>query len=93
MVKMIFDKFDELGSLAALFRYLVHNGIRIGIRPRVPKSWTVGMAAAFPIDGSPHAAPSLLRRHLCLRPAIADPKSKHSGRRRRVSSSPWISGK
>lgn len=34
VVNLIFDKFDELGSMGALFRYLIDNGIRIGTRPR-----------------------------------------------------------
>ncbi len=33
VVQLIFDKFDELGTLWALFHYLVRHGIRLGIRP------------------------------------------------------------
>jgi DNA invertase Pin-like site-specific DNA recombinase len=33
VVQLIFDKFDELGSLWGLFHYLVRHGIRLGIRP------------------------------------------------------------
>lgn len=32
-MQLIFDKFDELGSLWALFHYLVRHGFRLGIRP------------------------------------------------------------
>ena len=31
-VQLIFDKFDELGSCRQLYRYLMRNGIRLGIR-------------------------------------------------------------
>lgn len=33
VVHLIFDKFDELGSGHALFRYLLRHNIRVGIRP------------------------------------------------------------
>jgi DNA invertase Pin-like site-specific DNA recombinase len=33
VVQLVFDKFDELGTLWALFHYLVRNAIRLGIRP------------------------------------------------------------
>jgi DNA invertase Pin-like site-specific DNA recombinase len=33
VVQLVFDKFDELGTLWALFHYLVRHGIRLGIRP------------------------------------------------------------
>ena len=31
-VQLVFDKFDELGSCRRLYRYLVRNGIRLGVR-------------------------------------------------------------
>jgi DNA invertase Pin-like site-specific DNA recombinase len=34
VVKLIFDKFDELGSLYAVLRYLFQHNIRLGIRAR-----------------------------------------------------------
>jgi hypothetical protein len=34
VVQMVFDKFDELGSLYAVFHYLIRNNIRVGIRLR-----------------------------------------------------------
>jgi hypothetical protein len=33
VVGLIFDKFEELGSLYAVYRYLIQNSIRVGIRP------------------------------------------------------------
>src|SRR5262249_39717617 len=32
-VRLVFDKFDELGSVGRLYRYLTRNGIRLGFRP------------------------------------------------------------
>jgi DNA invertase Pin-like site-specific DNA recombinase len=32
VVRSVFDKFDELGSIHAVFRYLLNNGIRLGMR-------------------------------------------------------------
>jgi hypothetical protein len=34
VVRLIFRKFDELGTLHALLRYLVHQGIDVGVRLR-----------------------------------------------------------
>jgi hypothetical protein len=33
VVRLVFGKFDELGTASALLRYLVRNGIRLGFRP------------------------------------------------------------
>jgi DNA invertase Pin-like site-specific DNA recombinase len=33
VVRLIFETFEELGSLSAVFRYLLRHGIRLGIRP------------------------------------------------------------
>ena len=33
VVRLIFDKYDELGTVLGVFRYLVRNEIRLGIRP------------------------------------------------------------
>jgi Recombinase len=33
VVRLIFDKFDELGTVSGLLRYLVRHGIRPGFRP------------------------------------------------------------
>jgi len=33
VVGLIFDKFDELGSLYGVYRYLIGNDVRLGIRP------------------------------------------------------------
>jgi hypothetical protein len=33
VIRLIFDKFEELGTVRAVFRYLLEHGIRLGIRP------------------------------------------------------------
>jgi DNA invertase Pin-like site-specific DNA recombinase len=33
VVRLVFDTFDRLGTVSALLRYLVRNGIRLGVRP------------------------------------------------------------
>ena len=33
VVRLIFDKFSELGTVSALLRYMVRNGIRLPVRP------------------------------------------------------------
>ncbi len=35
VVRSVFDKFDELGSIHAVFRYLLRDGIRLGMRARM----------------------------------------------------------
>ncbi|MFO0865670.1 MAG: recombinase family protein [Gemmataceae bacterium] len=34
VMRLIFDKFDELGTASAVFRWMVRNGIRLPIRPQ-----------------------------------------------------------
>jgi DNA invertase Pin-like site-specific DNA recombinase len=33
VVRLVFDKFRELGTVTSLLRYMVRNGIRLGVRP------------------------------------------------------------
>ena len=33
VVRLIFDKYDEIGSAWGVFHYLIHNHIRLGFRP------------------------------------------------------------
>lgn len=35
VVQLLFDKFDELGSVNSVFRYLIKQGIRLGMRERI----------------------------------------------------------
>ena len=51
VVRLIFDKFDELGTVSGLLRYLVRHGIRLGVRPHFgPEPGRAGVAAAEPDD-------------------------------------------
>jgi DNA invertase Pin-like site-specific DNA recombinase len=34
VIRLIFEKFEELGSVYAVFHYLVRNGLRVGVRAR-----------------------------------------------------------
>ena len=34
MVQLVFDKFEELGSACAVFRYFVANQLQLGFRPQ-----------------------------------------------------------
>jgi DNA invertase Pin-like site-specific DNA recombinase len=94
VVALVFDKFDELGSASAVFRYLLRNGIRLGIR-----------AQAGPNRGQLEwRRPSLQTLYAMLhhpfyagtyvfgRRAI-DPKRKHAGHpfggSRRVPADQW----
>ncbi len=33
VIRLVFDKYDEIGSVWGVFHYLVRNNIRLGIRP------------------------------------------------------------
>jgi DNA invertase Pin-like site-specific DNA recombinase len=66
VVRLIFDKFDELGSHWGVFRYLLNNGIRLGIRAhrgpgrgrlewRRPAHTTVGQILHHPIYAGAYA--------------------------------------
>jgi DNA invertase Pin-like site-specific DNA recombinase len=82
VVDLIFDKFDELGSIYALFHYLVRNGIQIGIRAR-------GGAAKGQLEWHRPSPPSLwqLLRHPIYAGAYAfgrralDPRRRDPGGR------------
>ena len=51
VVRLIFDKFDELGTVSALLRYLVRHGIRLGVPPPLrARQGRAGVAAAEPDD-------------------------------------------
>jgi len=71
VVRLIFDKFDELGTAHAVTRYLRQNHIRLGIRTsRRAESGEPGMASGAGEYRLPHAGPSGVCRDLRLR---ADP--------------------
>ena len=77
VVRLVFDKFDELGTVSALLRYLVRNGIRLGVRPHFgPDKGEPGVAAAEPDDADLPAAPPGLRRGVHPRPAADRPAAE-----------------
>ena len=71
VVRLIFDKFDELGTAHAVARYLSGTHIRLGVRPhRRAESGNLEWRPARMSTVYRILHPSGLRRHLCLR---ADP--------------------
>jgi DNA invertase Pin-like site-specific DNA recombinase len=90
VVRLIFEKFTELGSVRAVFHYLLREGIRLGIRPHDgPNRGQVEWRRPCPTT-----LYSILH-HPFYAGAYAygrnpvDPKRKHSGRSRRGRR--WVS--
>ena len=51
VVRLIFDKYDEIGTAWGVFHYLIRNNIRLGFRPfHGPNRGELGVAAAGPAD-------------------------------------------
>ncbi len=68
VVRLLFDKFEELGTAHAVTRYLRQNHIRLGIRPHDgPNRGEPRMAPGSGEHRLPHPHPSGLRRDVCLR--------------------------
>ena len=70
MIQLVFDKFEELGSAYAVFRYLVVNDLKLGFRRQRgggigELEWRPAVPQPDPVD---LATPDL-RRCLCLWPA------------------------
>ena len=79
-VQLIFDKFDELGSCRRLYRYLLRNGIRLGIRVhRGPRRGELVWRRPTPAHAESDAASSDLRGGLFLR--TSSRRSQADGRR------------
>ena len=77
VVRLIFDKFDELGTVSALLRYLVRHGIRLaGPAPLRAPQGRAGVAASQPDDAELPPAPPDLRRRLQPRPAADRPPAQ-----------------
>jgi DNA invertase Pin-like site-specific DNA recombinase len=66
VIRLIFDKFDEIGTVWGVFHYLVRNNIRLGIRPfqgpnrgnlewRRPTMMTVGQVVRHPMYAGAYA--------------------------------------
>ena len=70
VMHMVFDKFDEIGSIYGLFHWLIQHDVQMPVRAaRGCQEGTTGMAPALGERPCPGAAPSDLRRGLQLRPA------------------------
>jgi DNA invertase Pin-like site-specific DNA recombinase len=84
VVRLIFDKFEELGTATKVFRYLIEHQIRMGVRPhdgpnrgevewRRPSRTSVYGILRHPI----YAGTYVYGR------CVVDPKRKHAGRSKR----------
>jgi hypothetical protein len=83
VVRLVFDKFGELGTVSARLRYLVRNGIRLGVRPhfgpdkgglawRRPNRTTLTFRLHHPVDAGAYTRgrrPTDPRRKVPGRPA------------------------
>ena len=94
-VQLIFDKFDELGSFGRLYRYLVRNQIRMGVRLqggprrgqlewRPPTRASLGRMLHHPIYAGAY---SFGRRRVDHRPTAAD---SGQTKMRQVPMSEWL---
>ena len=80
VVRLVFRKFEELGTLHALLRYLVSNGIHLGVRVREGEGkGELGVAQAQPHDLAEHAQKPHLRRGLRLRQEAGRSPQETSG--------------
>jgi hypothetical protein len=76
VVALIFDQFEELGTVYAVYRYLLRNTIRLGLRPhngphKGELEWRRPcLPTLYKILHHP-----LLRRYVCLRPLPDRPET------------------
>jgi hypothetical protein len=93
-VRLVFDKFDELGSFGQLYRYLMRNKIRLGMRVqrgarrgqlewRPPTQCTVARMLHHPIYAGAY---SYGRRRVDHKQAVAE---GHKARMREMPMSQW----
>ena len=69
VVRLIFRKFDELGTLHALLRYLGQHDIQLGVRLREgPANRDARVASAQPHDLAKYVEAPALCRRLCVWP-------------------------
>ena len=77
VLQMIFDKFDEIGTIYGLMHDLVRHGIALPVRAQDrPQEGRAGLAASLAADAVPTAAPSHLRRCLRIWPEAMRPESQ-----------------
>ena len=80
VVRLVLDKFEELGSIGALHRYMARNDIKVGVRVR-GEAGAGRLECAHPFGARSQANPpaSLLRRVLCLRVHPSRPAAEEAG--------------
>jgi DNA invertase Pin-like site-specific DNA recombinase len=70
VVKLVFDKFQELGSIYGMFHWLIQHDIPVADPTQEgAQEGAIGMATAIDSDARPGAAPSHLRGSICIRSA------------------------
>ena len=81
VVRLIFDKYDELGTAWGVFHYLVRHNIRLGFRPfHGPHRGEPGVAAPRPADHIPDPTAPHLRRSLHVWPPAPQAHPHGDGR-------------
>ena len=85
VIRLIFDKYDEIGTVWGVFHYLVRNNIRLGFRPfHGPNRGNLEWRRPVHADRPPDPATSHLRRGLRLWPPTAQARPDgHRGTHRR----------
>ncbi len=94
VIRLIFDKYDELGTVLGVFRYLISNKIRLGIRPyhgpnRGNLEWRrPNLAILLQVIRNPiYAGAYAYGRRPCKRVRTAD--GEYSGRANWVPMEQW----
>ena len=89
VVHLVFDKFDELGSIYGLFHWLIRHDIQLPIRPQDGgQEGAIGLATAIHPNAGADAAPPDLRGGVRIRAA-----ARRSGQADSPPSSryrPWV---
>ena len=96
VIRLIFDKYDEIGTVWGVFHYLVRNNIRLGIRPfHGPNRGNLEWRRPTMLERPPDPATSHVRRRLRLWPptAPARPDGHRGTHRARATGSRWSSGR
>ena len=89
VIRLIFDKYDEIGSVWGVFHYLVRNHIRLGIRPfQGPNRGNLEWRRATMTSVRPAPAASHVRGRLRLWPPLAPRVRTATGERTRQGN--WL---
>ena len=88
VIRLIFDKFDELGTIYGLFHWLIRHDIQLPVRPRAgSQEGATGLASAVDPDAGPDAAASDLRGGVQLWSASSRSETQVFARQ---PSRPWV---